>query len=72
MKSMKKFVENQDTLRIAIVALLIALNFGILTYYDNVKFSEINLDTILKVVADVFVGLNLFIFMIYIIKIIPL
>lgn len=63
----KNDVEGKDTIRVAIVALLIALNFGILNYVGDKKFNTINFESILKVSAGVFVGLTLLIFLLYII-----
>ncbi len=63
----KKFLGDKDTIRVAIVALLVALNFGILNYFGDKKFDDITFGSILKVSASVFVGLALLIFLLYII-----
>jgi hypothetical protein len=66
-KQINKLLRNEDTIRVGIVALLVALNFGILNYFGDKKFDHINFEPILKVSAGVFVNLALFIFLLYII-----
>lgn len=59
-------LEGKDTLRVAIVTLLVALNFGILNYFGDAKFSSIDFGLTLKVIANVFVNFNLLVFLFYV------
>jgi len=57
--------ENGETLRLAIVALFVALNFGLLDYYNGKQWAGITLGSILSVFAKVFVPLGLIVLLIY-------
>jgi cation transport ATPase len=60
--------DKEDIKRIAIVALLVALNFGILNYFGSTTtFNVIDFSLILSVIAKAFVGSTLLIFLLYIV-----
>jgi hypothetical protein len=60
--------ENEEGLKIAIVALLVAMNFGILHYFGGQQFETMTLVVVLSVISKVFVKLNLLIFLLYVIS----
>lgn len=67
MKEAKAFLNHNETIRLAVVTLLIALNFGILNFMKDRTTEGIDIYVILMVISLVFTKAVLFVFLIYIV-----
>lgn len=58
----------KNILRIAVVTLLFAINFQLLQYYKDIEINSLSFDFALKLMSNTFIGLALFIFLLYILS----